>query len=330
MKKLSVHRAGLAKSVITLALAAVLVGGPAAGPARAKALTAQDLFLGWAKESGLTLAEQKGDIFLFVLPTSDKRDQFRVSARFVNGNWLEGSTAYPAAGVKPQFAKLLRTSHSIHYLCAMASQGRLTEALPKTEAVAAQLLKGGQTSFDAIQVERKTYADDGEMVAQTIFTLQGAPPPVSTAKAPPAPPGPKVQGPAREADPTPPTIATVRKAKKEQGLNGVIFQDRNSQKWFLEDSDDNTYKFEGGQWVKLGGQEQPVKAPDKVPAPAPAPVKAREADLTPPTIDTVRKAKKEQGLDGLIFQDRNSQKWFLEDSDDNTYKFEGGQWRKIN
>ena len=77
-------------------------------------------------------------------------------------------------------------------------------------------------------------------------------------------------------------------------------------------------------------EESPVKAADKVQAPEPAPAPAREAEASPPTIDTVRKAKKAQGLDGMIFQDRNSGKWFLEDSDDNTYKFEGGQWKKIN
>ena len=51
-----------------------------------------------------------------------------------------------------------------------------------------------------------------------------------------------------------PTLATVRKAKKAQGLNGYIFQDRNSKKFFLEDSDGNSYKFESGQWVKIGSK----------------------------------------------------------------------------
>jgi hypothetical protein len=136
--------------------------------------------------------------------------------------------------------------------------------------------------------------------------------------------------PAREVEAGPPTIATVRKAKKAQGLEGYIFQDRNSKKFFLEDSDGDTYKFEGGQWVKIGGQEPPVKAEDKVLAPERAPAPAREAEASSPTIDTVRKAKKAQGLTGPIFQDRTSGKWFLEDSDGNTYKFDGGQWKKIN
>jgi hypothetical protein len=61
----------------------------------------------------------------------------------------------------------------------------------------------------------------------------------------------QVQGEAKEADPSPPTLATVRKAKKEQGLDGYIFQDKNSKKFFLEDSDGNTYKFTGGQWLKM-------------------------------------------------------------------------------
>jgi hypothetical protein len=61
----------------------------------------------------------------------------------------------------------------------------------------------------------------------------------------------QLQGEAKEADPSPPTMATVRKAKKEQGLDGYIFQDKNSKKFFLEDSDGNTYKFTGGQWIKM-------------------------------------------------------------------------------
>jgi len=147
----------------------------------------------------------------------------------------------------------------------------------------------------------------------------------------PAPvPAPAPAQASREDEASPPTIATVRKAKKAQGLDGYIFQDRNSKKFFLEDSDGNTYKFWGGQWVKIGVQEQPVKPEDKVQAPERAPSPAREAGASPPTIATVRKAKKEQGLDGYIFQDRNSQKFFLEDSDGNTYKFDGGQWKKIN
>jgi hypothetical protein len=134
----------------------------------------------------------------------------------------------------------------------------------------------------------------------------------------------------REAEAGPPTIATVRKAKKAQGLKGYIFQDRNSGKWFLEDSEGDNYKFEGGQWVKIGGQESPSKAEDKMTVTGPAAAPARggaEAGL--PTIDTVRKAKKAQGLDGYIFQDRNSGKWFLDDGE-STYKFDGGQWVKIN
>jgi thiol-disulfide isomerase/thioredoxin len=135
--------------------------------------------------------------------------------------------------------------------------------------------------------------------------------------------------PAKEDETSPPTMATVRKARQAQGLKGYIFQDRNSKKFFLEDSE-STYKFEGGQWVKIGGKEQPVKGDDKVHVQKPAPAQAREAESSPLTIDTVRKAKKAQGLDGYIFQDRNSQKFFLEDSDGNTYKFDGGQWRRIN
>lgn len=144
-----------------------------AAHAQEKQLTAQDLFFGWAKESGLTFAGQKGNMYMFVLKTSDKRDKLLVCAKFVNGNWTEGSTAYPADGVKAQYAKLLRTSHSIHYLCAMASQRRLTEAFPKADTFVTKLFKGEITSFDVIRVVKRTYpGGNGEKVAQTDFFLK--------------------------------------------------------------------------------------------------------------------------------------------------------------
>ncbi len=77
--------------------------------------------------------------------------------------------------------------------------------------------------------------------------------PSSEIKEQPAQRGEKVpvQGAAKETDLSPPTMATVRKAKKEQGLDGYIFQDKNSKKFFLEDRDGITYKFTGGQWIKM-------------------------------------------------------------------------------
>lgn len=179
-----------------------------------------------------------------------------------------------------------------------------------------KMIAEGQPAMEVIERQMQELASDSqESPAQRAF------------KTPTAAPAP---APTREADLSPPTIETVRKAKKVQGLNGFIFQDRNSKKFFLEDRDGTTYKFEGGQWAKIGGQDQPVKADDKVQVQEQPPGQAKEADLSAPTIETVRKAKKAQGLNGRIFQDRNSGKWFLEDSDENTYKFDGGQWKKIN
>ncbi len=150
----------------------------------------------------------------------------------------------------------------------------------------------------------------------------------SAMKTPAAAPAP---APTRQSEATPPTIDTVREAQKAQGLNGQIFQDQKSGKWYLEDSNKNTYRFEGGQWVMLGGQPQPVKTDDKdkVKAQEQRPEKAKETDFSPPDIDTVRRAKKAQGLNGLIFQDQKSGKWYLEDSNKNTYRFEAGQWKKL-
>jgi hypothetical protein len=54
----------------------------------------------------------------------------------------------------------------------------------------------------------------------------------------------------------------VRQAKKEQGLVGRYFQDSASKKWFLEDREGDTYKFDENsrKWVKLG-EPPPPSAP---------------------------------------------------------------------
>ena len=173
MKDLSANRANLSKVFVALALAAILAGGAIAAHSQTKQLTAQDLFFGWGKESGLTFAGQKGNMYAFMLKTGDKRDKLLVTAKFVNGNWVEGSTAYPADGIRVQYDKLWRNSHAIHYLCAMASQGRFAEALPKSDAFVTQLFIKGKITFDVIRASNRTYrGGDGEMVAQTDFFLK--------------------------------------------------------------------------------------------------------------------------------------------------------------
>jgi hypothetical protein len=54
----------------------------------------------------------------------------------------------------------------------------------------------------------------------------------------------------------------VRQAKKEQGLVGRYFQDSASKKWFLEDREGDTYKFDENirKWVKLGEPPAPTLA----------------------------------------------------------------------
>lgn len=172
MKDLSAIPSILSRVSLVLALL-MLSGGPSAASAQTKQATAQDMFFEWAKNSGLTFAGQKGNMYMFILKTGDNRDRLLTCAKFINGNWVEGSTAYPVEGVRPQYTKLLRDSHTIHYWCAMASQGRFTEAYPKADIFATKLFKGEITSFDAIRIAKKTYRDNsGEMVAQTDFFLK--------------------------------------------------------------------------------------------------------------------------------------------------------------
>lgn len=89
-------------------------------------VTAQDLYFGWGKkkENGLSYYGQKGNMFGFLR----KETQAIVVAKFVNGNWVEGSTLIPeTALINPD--SITRSMISIHYLCAMASIGQFTPAL---------------------------------------------------------------------------------------------------------------------------------------------------------------------------------------------------------
>ncbi|MFA5871336.1 MAG: hypothetical protein WC858_01310 [Parcubacteria group bacterium] len=47
------------------------------------------------------------------------------------------------------------------------------------------------------------------------------------------------------------SLADARKAKKTQGLKGVMFQDRTSKAWFLEDQEGCTWKLRGGTFCKI-------------------------------------------------------------------------------
>lgn len=92
---------------------------------------------------------------------------------------------------------------------------------------------------------------------------------------------------------------------------------------------------------KTDAKEQPAKSDVKQGAkpeqqPAVKATKSEEqpqpkgAEVSEPTLATVRKAKKEQGLSGFIFQDQKSKKFYLEDNEGTTYRFDGGQWKKLN
>lgn len=47
------------------------------------------------------------------------------------------------------------------------------------------------------------------------------------------------------------TLADARNAKRVQGLKGVMFQDRDTKAWFLEDPEGITYKLRNGVFVKI-------------------------------------------------------------------------------
>jgi len=67
------------------------------------------------------------------------------------------------------------------------------------------------------------------------------------------------------------TISELRQAKKEQGLVGPFFQDSASKKWFLEDREGNSYKFDEitKKWKKIGEEPATTAAPQPKASPEP-------------------------------------------------------------
>jgi len=67
------------------------------------------------------------------------------------------------------------------------------------------------------------------------------------------------------------TISELRQAKKEQGLAGPFFQDSASKKWFLEDREGNSYKFDETtkKWKKIGEESASTAPTESKAAPEP-------------------------------------------------------------
>lgn len=72
-----------------------------------------------------------------------------------------------------------------------------------------------------------------------------------------------------------------------------------------------------------------VPRPRPAPQMNPTPVKISDGEEKPATIADARKAKKEQGLQGRMFQSSSSKTWFLEDQQGTTYKLKNGAFVRI-
>ncbi|MHB8123093.1 MAG: glycoside hydrolase family 18 protein [Desulfuromonadaceae bacterium] len=134
----------------------------------------------------------------------------------------------------------------------------------------------------------------------------------------------------------PATLKEARAAKKNQDLEGALFQDKNSKVWYL-DTEDGIYKLMGDKFVKVGAQT------DTAPISAPAPAATATSDKTgpnkggakslvepekaaqAPTLKEAREAKKNQELEGYLFQDSTSKFWYLE-NEDGTYRLKNGKF----
>lgn len=104
------------------------------------------------------------------------------------------------------------------------------------------------------------------------------------------------------------------------------------------------YKYVGGMWIDpdadvaqiaVASTEIPL-APRAAPAPKPAPaMKPAVASAPEPSSEEkplspseASRLKREQGLEGVLFQDSKSKTWYLED-EENTYKLKKGKFIKI-
>jgi len=139
----------------------------------------------------------------------------------------------------------------------------------------------------------------------------------------------------------PASLKEARAAKDGQDLEGALFQDKNSKVWYL-DTEEGIYKLTGGKFVKIGTQAETAKISATAPAATAAsdkggPNKAAgaksiaEAENTTQalTLKEAREAKKNQELEGYLFQDSASKAWYLE-NEDGTYKLKNGKFVLIN
>lgn len=199
----------------------------------------------------------------------------------------------------------------------------------------------GKTAMDGTEVE----VQKGEKVAyvKPDKAMANQPP---LAPSVPAAAEPNKTGAAKpEAEPEkatkPATLKEARAAKDNQDLEGALFQDKNSKIWYL-DTEEGIYKLTGDKFVKIGTQAETAKISATAPAATATsdkggPNKAVgaksivEAEKTAqaPTLKEAREARKNQELEGYLFQDSTSKVWYLE-NEDGTYKLNNGKFVLIN
>jgi hypothetical protein len=199
----------------------------------------------------------------------------------------------------------------------------------------------GKTAVDGVEVE----VQKGEKVAYVKPDKAMANQPALAPSAPAAA-EPNKTGTARpEAEPEkatkPATLKEARAAKDNQDLEGALFQDKNSKVWYL-DTEDGIYKLKGDKFVKIGAQTETAKISEAAPASTATSDKTGpnkgvgakslvepEKTAQAPTLKEAREAKKNQELEGHLFQDSTSKVWYLE-NEDGTYKLKSGKFVLIN
>lgn len=104
-----------------------------------------------------------------------------------------------------------------------------------------------------------------------------------------------------------------------------LYQD-DSGNWNYVHPDQQTwYKHNGTTWIDPDAGTQVASAapaPRKKPNLASTP--ASSGEEKPATIADARKAKKDKGLQGRMFQNSSTKAWFLEDQEGKTYKLKNG------
>ena len=109
-----------------------------------------------------------------------------------------------------------------------------------------------------------------------------------------------------------------------------LYQDDSGSYIYAHPDQQTWYKWTGNAWVNPDANTQAASAapvPRQKPILASTPASSGEEKTA--TLADARKAKKDQRLQGRMFQDSSTKTWFLENQEGTTYKLKNGAFVKL-